>query len=94
MGPFPLPPHSPSLSDIAETAITPGILAGEVNDVLILLFPAATTYINPFERDSLIGLLNLFDGGFSMLKLTISISSECSSRTVCPLFETIEGNCR
>ena len=43
----PVPPHLPSLSPMAETAITLGLFAGENVEVSFPEFPAATTNVIP-----------------------------------------------
>jgi hypothetical protein len=45
----PLAPQLPSLSAIAETVITFGLLAGENEIAFLALFPAATAKVIPAE---------------------------------------------
>ena len=58
---FPNEPHFPSSSAMADTVITPGLLAGEKDDASIWIFPAATTYATFFAIDSFSASSNAVD---------------------------------
>src|SRR5690242_15646110 len=57
----PTPPHFPSLSAIATTEMTFGLLAGVHDDISSPEFPAATTYVTPAETELLIAKLRAED---------------------------------
>ena len=57
----PSPPHLPSLSAIAATVITSGLLAGEKDSASAALFPAATTKVIPAATALWIAISSAFE---------------------------------